>query len=297
MKILVTGSSGFLGSHAVTHYRQQGHSVIGIDLIASATTDIVADLTTYISEYQTQFDLLFHFAATVGGRKNIETNYLSMIHNIELDRVVFKWAIDHVPHIVYPSSSAVYQVNCQTTQNFPLTESLIDFETNCIGVSDHLYGWCKLTAERMLWQIHQSTNLQIHIVRPFSGYGPGQDLTYPMINLVNIVKTQPNNLQVWGDGTQTRDWVHITDIMRVLDWCAADSSKYFTLNIGTGTSISFNQLIKTIYELIYLKTCPSIQQLADQPTGVQHRVADTTLLQSLNILPNIGLIQGIRTLL
>ena len=206
-KILITGSSGFLGSHAARIFQSNGYSVTGIDIVAGETTNIVDDIRSYVNSFNAKFNILLHFAAEVKGRSNIETNYLNMIENIEIDRQVFKWATNHVNHIIYPSSCAVYPVQYQTTVNYPLIESMIDFESNSIGVSDHLYGWYKLTAERMLWQLHQNTNLKIHILRPFSGYGPGQSTDYPMANLVNLVKTDPMNLSVWGDGMQTRDWV------------------------------------------------------------------------------------------
>ena len=297
MNILVSGSSGFLGSHAVRHFAQTGHTVTGVDIVPSNTTNIVEDICTYVATCNEHFDLLLHFAAEVGGRENIETNYLHMMANIELDRVVFNWAINHAAHIIYPSSSAVYPVDYQNTTPTQLCESMIDFANNRIGVSDHLYGWCKLSAERMLWQIHQSTKLQVHILRPFSGYGPGQDLTYPMPNLINIVKTTPNDLQVWGDGKQSRDWVHVTDIMRTIEWCSTDTSKYLTINVGSGIATTFTDLISTIYNIIYQAPCPSIKTLEHKPVGVRYRTADTTLQHKLGILPVIGLEQGIKTLL
>jgi nucleoside-diphosphate-sugar epimerase len=297
MNILITGSSGFLGSHLAVYFRSQGHHVTGVDTVPSATTDIVHDVVAYLEHCSTKFGLLLHFAATVGGRENIEKNYLDIVKNIELDRIVFEWAVRHVEHIVYPSSSAVYPVNFQNEEHVFLSESMIDFENNCIGVSDHLYGWSKLTSERMLWQIHKTTDLRVHIVRPFSGYGPGQTLLYPMTNLINNIKTRPNSLQVWGNGEQTRDWVYITDIIRVIDWCSTDSAKYFTLNIGTGVATKFVELIDIIYQLKYQKICPEIQRLQDRPVGVMHRVADITLLRRLGLLPVINLEQGIKSLL
>lgn len=297
MNILVTGSSGFLGSHTVRHFQALGHQVTGVDTVSAPTTQCVLTIQEYLKNCSADFDLLLHFAADVGGRANIEKNYLNAMANVEIDRMVFEWAIKHVRHLIYPSSSAVYPVEYQTVPGTLLTESMIDFGQNRVGVSDHLYGWSKLTAERMLWQIHQTTDLQIHVVRPFSGYGPGQDLSYPMANLVNMVKTQPDNLQVWGTGDQTRDWVHVTDILRTLEWCANHPAKYTTLNIGTGQATSFRELITQIYQTVYDKPPPEIQSLPDRPQGVNHRTADTKLQHSLNIMPQITLEQGIKTLL
>ena len=102
---------------------------------------------------------------------------------------------------------------------------------------------------------------------------------------------------VWGTGEQTRDWVHIADIVRIIEWCISDSSKYFTLNIGTGIATPFKDLIEKIYTVVHQAPCSAIQSLTDKPQGVQHRLADVSLLQSLGILPKIDLEHGIRTML
>ena len=296
MKILVTGSSGFLGSYAVKTFRKHNHDVLAVDIVPSDTTDWVGDIRTCCQQLTEQFDLLVHFSAEVKGRSNIEKNYLNMIANIDIDRCVFEWAIKHVSHIIYPSSCAVYPVRYQNDINIPLTENMVDFDSNVIGVSDHLYGWCKLTAERMLWQIQKETDLQVHVLRPFSGYGPGQSTDYPMANLVNLIKTSSDNIAVWGNGRQTRDWVHVDDIMRTVLWCAQDTAKYLTVNIGTGQATDFISLAQQIYQLVHGQSCPEIRCLQDQPTGVQHRVCGTALQQQLGIVPEIDLVQGIQTL-
>jgi nucleoside-diphosphate-sugar epimerase len=296
MKILVTGSSGFLGSHTVRMFRKHNYKVLGVDIVPSDTTDWVGDIRNCCQQLTEQFDLLVHFSAEVKGRGNIEKNYLNMIANIDIDRYVFEWATKHVSHIVYPSSCAAYPVKYQNDINIPLKESMVDFESGVIGVSDHLYGWCKLTAERMLWQIQKETDLRVHVLRPFSGYGPGQSTDYPMANLVNLIKTSPDNIAVWGNGKQTRDWVHVDDIMRTVLWCAKDTSKHLTINIGTGHATDFISLAQQIYQIVHGRACPEIQCLQNRPSGVQHRVSDIVQQKQLGILPVVDLVQGIKTL-
>jgi nucleoside-diphosphate-sugar epimerase len=227
----------------------------------------------------------------------IEKNYLNIMANVDTDRKVLDWAITHCQHIIYPSSCAVYPIQYQTKPNIGLCEKLIDFESGCIGVSDHLYGWSKLTAERMLWQIQKETDIRVHVLRPFSGYGPGQSVDYPMTNLIKCIKETPDQLCVWGDGTQTRDWVHVDDIIATINWCVNHDSKFQTLNIGTGVSTSFRLLIQQIYRMVHKAECPGIKTLLDKPIGVAHRVADINLQKQLGIVPRIDLQQGIRTLL
>lgn len=294
--ILVTGSSGFLGSETVQHFKALGHNVTGIDIVSSVHTDIVHDIRDFLQTSRVQYDKVFNFSARVGGRANIENNYLQMIENIEVDRVVFEWAKSNAQQLIYPSSSAVYPVNFQDTHDDyqTLSEDMIDFETNNIGVSDHLYGWCKLTAERMLWEINKKSDLQITIFRPFSGYGTKQSTDYPFPNLINEVKADPKNVKVWGTGQQTRDFIHINDILTAFEKSFKFTDKYLALNLGSGTGTNFNDLVKTMSKVLYDIDQVNIENLLDKPIGVLTRVADIKKQEKYGLLPKVSLEQGIR---
>lgn len=294
-KILITGSSGFLGSATVKHFRERGHTVTGVDIVASKSTDKVQDIRYFVNNNKEHYDKVFHFSAYVGGRANIENNYLQMIENIEIDRVVFEWAKSNTQHLIYPSSSAVYPTNFQDTyeNHTPLSEDMINFETNNIGVSDHLYGWCKLTAERMLWEINKKSKLQITIFRPFSGYGVGQSMSYPFPNLINEVRSNPRHVKVWGTGLQTRDFIHINDILFAFEKSFEFKEKYLVLNLGSGTGTAFNSLVRTMSKVLYNIDKVEIENLVDKPTGVLNRVANVKKQARYNLLPKVNLEQGI----
>lgn len=292
--VLITGSSGFLGSHSAEFLKSQGHTVHGIDTVPGKYTTIIANCLTDLPDKD--YDVLLHYAAEVKGRLNIEHGYLSMAKNIEIDRVTFIWAIAHCKQIVYPSSCAVYPIKYQTEVNTPLSEDLIDFTNNNIGVSDHIYGWSKLTAERLLWEISKSNKIKIAILRPFSVYGAKQTSDYPIPALIQKIKKNPDIIEVWGSGQQTRDWVHINDFVSTLNWCINNPALFFILNVGTGIQTSFVQLINKIHNAIYGKTPYKIAPLLDKPQGCLHRLSDTKLQRSLNLLPTVTLDMGIREL-
>jgi UDP-glucose 4-epimerase len=294
MDILVTGSSGFLGSAIAKEMLLRGHTVLGVDIRPGRYTNTVSDIRTWCAVNKSQFDVVFQFAAIVGGRENIEHNYLQIMENVEIDRVVFSWAKAHAGRIIYPSSSAVYPVNYQEEKDSTaLAENMINFSTNTIGVSDHLYGWTKLTAERMLWELSKETGVKCSVVRPFSGYGPTQSLDYPFPNLFNIVKTSPHDIKVWGTGQQSRDFVFIDDVISTLVWCMQDTEKFRAINIGTGISTSFIELIELMYYAVHSKQCPTITKIIDKPVGVMHRYCNTDLQKELGIMPTITIQQGI----
>jgi UDP-glucose 4-epimerase len=295
-KFLISGSSGFLGQETAKRLIQQGHNVVGVDLIPGNYTSHVQSIETF--DISISYDAIFHFAAYVKGREVIENSFLSIAKNIEIDRIVLEKILKCPPRrFVYPSSSAVYPTTFQQTSHKPLFETDVDFSKNNIGVSDHLYGWSKLTTERMLWEIKDKINTSISIIRPFSGYGPTQSLDYPIPNLINIVKNNPSNIEVWGTGEQTRDFVYIDDIINTLEWCLTDTAKFRITNIGTGIATSFKEVIKLAYQLIYNEPLLNINCKLEKPVGVLNRYCDPSLQQHLGIYPKISLEQGLKLLL
>ena len=180
-KILVTGSAGFLGGHTYRYMKEQGHTVTGID----------KDRDIFKYELPDQrFDVLIHFAAYVGGRKGIDNNLYKITKNIELDRQVIQWAETHVDRMIYPSSCAAYPKALQTQPGTPMHEDMMGGETF------DMYGMSKLATECML----KFATVKSHIMRPFTVYGPGQSMDYPLPAIIHRAKQ--GECSVWGSGTQ-----------------------------------------------------------------------------------------------
>ena len=272
LKILVTGSKGFLGTHTINHMQSQGHVVTGID------KDIFTDGLP-----NENFDILVHFAAFVGGRKGIDNNLYQGAKIIELDRITFQWAEAHVGKLIYPSSCAAYPKSLQTQQGTPMREDMAGGETF------DMYGMSKLTAECML----KFSNLKSHIMRPFTIYGPGQSMDYPLPAIIQRAKQ--GECSVWGSGTQVRDWVHITDALKVFEYLMHREDP-IVLNIGTGIPYTFKQVAEIIYKEVNGTVVP-VQTQTTQPEGAGYRYADITLLKSLGLEPKISLAEGIRTMI
>jgi len=272
LKILVTGSEGFLGTHTVRHLQEQGHTVIGID------QDIFVDGLP-----DDNFDVLFHFAAFVGGRKGIDNNLYQVARNMELDRLTFEWAETHVGKLIYPSSCAAYPKKLQTQAGTPMREDMTGGETFDI------YGMTKLVAESML----RVAKIKSHIIRPFTIYGPGQSTDYPLPAIIQRAKQ--GECSVWGSGTQVRDWVHIDDALKVFDYLV-HREEPIVLNIGTGIPLTFKQVAEIIYKEVNGTTVP-VQIQTNEPEGAGYRYADITLLKSLGLEPTMSFAQGVRSMI
>lgn len=275
MKILITGSKGFLGTHVMQHLLEKGHSVYGVD--------IDKDIFKYGLPDE-RFDVLIHLAAYVGGRKGIDNNLYRITKNIELDRQVIEWAETHADKIIYPSSCAAYPKSLQTQEGTPMREDMAG------GDTFDMYGMSKLAAECML----KFAKVKSHIMRPFTIYGPGQSMDYPLPAIINRAKQ--GECSVWGSGTQVRDWVHINDALRVFDYLV-QREEPIILNIGTGIPLTFKQVAQIIYKEVHGDYSLNLITQTNEPEGAGYRYADITLLKSLGLEPTIGLDEGIRTML
>lgn len=234
----------------------------------------------------------FHFAAVIGGRTTIDGNPMAVAIDLALDALCFNWAVRTKPErLLYASSSAAYPVDLQGEGGaVALKESDIQFGGR-LGQPDMTYGWSKLTGEYLARIANQHYGLHTACVRPFSGYGEEQDLTYPVPSIALRAVKRETPLTVWGSGLQGRDFVHIDDCieatLRILDRVEDGSG----VNIGSGTLTNFREVARLFAKLEGYE--PEIKPLADKPVGVHSRYADIShMKQLLNWEPTISIEEG-----
>jgi UDP-glucose 4-epimerase len=243
------------------------------------------------------FGDVFHFAAVVGGRATIDGNPIAVAIDLALDALCFNWAVRRKPErVLYASSSAAYPVDLQGERDaVALCESDIQFGGR-LGQPDMTYGWSKLTGEYLARIAHRHYGLHVACVRPFSGYGEEQDLTYPVPSIALRAAKREDPLTVWGSGLQGRDFVHIDDcieaILRILDRVQDGSA----VNIGSGKLINFREVAALFAKIEGYE--PRIQPLVDKPVGVHARYANIDHMKaSLGWTPTIGIEEGFRRVL
>ena len=232
---------------------------------------------------------MIHAAAVVGGRHVIENDPLRQAVNLELDAAMFAWARQVRPgRIVYFSSSAVYPVLLQTRDLMHrLDEDDISPRDGAFIEPDRLYGWSKLTGE-YLARLAQADGLAVTVVRPFSGYGPDQDETYPFAAFAGRAARREDPFLIWGDGTQVRDFVHVDDIAAtVMLLCEREISG--PLNIGCGRPVSMAQL--AVLACTAAGYEPEFETVPSAPSGVPWRVASVARLHRYRV-PQVTLEQG-----
>lgn len=240
-----------------------------------------------------QFQDVFHFAAIVGGRAMIDGDPIQVALDLSIDAEFFYWISRHKPErVLYPSSSAAYPVDLQTdTDAVALKESDINFKK--MGQPDMTYGWSKLTGEFLAQITAKHYGVSITCIRPFSGYGEDQNLTYPVPAIARRAALKENPFEVWGTGKQGRDFVHIEDVIDVT-LLAMDHIKDGTaINIGSGKLTSFLEIIDVFTDFAGYK--PEIKALLDKPVGVHARYCNMDFVkEKLGWEPKISVKEGMR---
>ena len=275
-RALISGASGFVGRHFSARLEADGWDVTGFDIADYISRDAVDWFRTDASRY----DLLVHCAANVGGRMKIDGDPLWVAHNLAVDEATFRWAVRTQTPVLYFSSSAAYPTwrQCRGVEHV-LNEGQVGLWP------DQTYGWAKLTGERLAL-IAAERGLPVTVYRPFSGYAEDQGDEYPMSAICRRALGVPEDKQdidVWGDGTQVRDWIHMDDVVRiVLGTCdRVPSGSIMNLCTGVGTSM------REIASLALCKARDWSIGLNDVkvcgiggPSGVQHRVGDPTAMRA-----------------
>jgi len=280
MRVLVTGAEGFVGRHMCRALLDEGHDLVTVDLKNGPAQDA---MRIFQSDPFTgpRFDVVVHLAALVGGRKTIEGSPATLAaRDLALDAAMFEWALrqpaQRRPRIVYFSSSAAYPTSLQMVGTYKLGEHDIDLDDP--GTPDMSYGWTKLTGERLAeWARGE---LKTWVFRPFSGYGSDQDLDYPFPSYIRRGLLRMDPFDVWGDGRQVRDFVHITDVVQsVVAVMEADpDAEAGPWNIGTGRPTSFNELAELVVASVGGGYRPEIRHLPAEPVGPRFRCADASKL-------------------
>lgn len=303
-KALITGDQGFVARHMRPMLEKAGYEVWGFDVKPNPSLGFSQksipslDARDFFRNDTTSPELVIHLAAVVGGRQKIEGAPLDLAVDLSIDAEMFSWAMRTRPKkIVYFSSSAAYPIALQSdervqelaqmNQTVYLNEMNIDLSS--IRMPDLTYGWAKLTGE-MLAQHARNAGLDVLVVRPFSGYGEDQALDYPFPSLIKRVKRRADPFEVWGSGTQVRDWIHIDDICEAT-LAAVEQGIEGPVNLCTGVGTSFIDLVEMICKEAGYE--PEVKPLPDKPAGVHTRVGDPGKMLSF-YEPKIALEEGIR---
>lgn len=288
MRVLLTGGAGFVGRHLHQAMHDRGWQVSAIDLTPTPAV-IRRDALDHFRTSDVRFDLAIHCAAVVGGRASIDGSPLGVATNLGLDAWYMRWlARSKTRRAVYFSSSAAYPVALQRPGRVRrLVETDIDYQRP--GRPDATYGLAKLTGEQLA-QYAEQAGTRMTVLRPMSGYGGDQDESYPFPAFIQRAKQQQDPFEIWGDGSSTRDWIHIDDLVGAT-LAAVDQDVSGPVNLGTGKATSFDELAGLVTAAAGYE--PYLKHVSSAPQGVHHRVCDPSRMLDF-YTPTVTLEEGIR---
>jgi UDP-glucose 4-epimerase len=297
MKILITGVSGFLGSHLAERILAEGHTVVGLD---NLQTGKIENLSSFkdspafnfthgsILDYETVeksmvgVDYVFHLAAAVGVFNIVNSPLESLMTNIRGTEIILEASKAADLPVFFTSSSEVYGKN--------ISDSLSEHDDRILGSPTTLrwsYSEAKAIDESLVYAYHVEKGLETRIVRFFNTVGPRQLGSYGMV-VPRFVRSAINNepITIYGTGEQTRCFAHVYDVIdAVIKVAFSEQTIGRVVNVGNNHEISMNDLAKLIIAKTKSKS-PILHVPYEDAYGpgfedMQRRVPNINLIKSL----------------
>jgi len=293
VKVLITGGYGFIGSHTADRFFKEGYEVYIIDnLVSGQKENVQFKHKSYILSVDdakceevfkaNRFDVVVHLAAQVSVKKSLvdpmldtESNVLGFVNMLDLSSKY------KVKSFIYASSAAVYGLQSQ----LPLSE-----DSPCNPISP--YGISKLTNEMYSTKWNDLYGLNTVGFRFSNVYGPRQNSNGEggVISIFMDRLTQDKSIIVHGDGTQTRDFIYVEDVVDAM-YRSVNSSIKGVYNLSTNIQTSLTEIIDS---LSTIKPIEKIEYVNKREGDIDHSVLDNTrIMKDLDWSPLYTMQEGL----
>jgi UDP-glucose 4-epimerase len=290
-RILITGGASFIGSHLSELLLRAGGRVTVADDLSSGKRSNLEMIAPHIIFQQGDLrgvefaqavlqgqEIVFHLAASHGGRGYIDTHPVECVSNMLLDHVLFAATADAgVGKIVLASSACTYPTDLQAdaTSRLLLKEDDANFEERGKAFADGEYAWAKLMGELQLRAFCKQRGISGIACRIFTAYGERENESHAVIALIAKAAMRLDPFPIWGDGLQTRNFTYVRDTVTGMALAGAALEGFEVVNVGTATHHTIMELLEEIFRVVGWRPTAIDRQL-DKPVGVKSRAADVT---------------------
>lgn len=304
MRVVVTGAGGFIGSHLVKRLKKDGHWVRGADLKrpeysrSAADEFLVGDLrdVDFVRDVVSGVEEVYQLAADMGGAGYIFTGEhdSDVMHNsatINLN-MLEEGIRAGVKKFFYSSSACIYPEHNQLDPNNPNCEESSAYP----AAPDSEYGWEKLFSERLYFAYSRNHHVQVRVARFHNIFGPegtwdgGREKAPAAMCRKVAVATEGGEIEIWGDGQQTRSFLFIDECVEGV--CRLMASDFAgPVNIGSDQMVTINQLAEAVIQIAQKDL--ALKHIKG-PLGVRGRNSDNRLIQArLGWAPHLPLEEGL----
>ncbi|MGD9589705.1 MAG: NAD-dependent epimerase/dehydratase family protein [Pyrinomonadaceae bacterium] len=303
--VLVTGAGGFIGHHLVTYLKKKGYRVRGVDIkypefsATDADEFFLLDLRVpgNCLEATAGVDEVYALAADMGGMGYISAHHAEILYNnslIDLNTIESA-RVNGARRFLYASSACIYPLHLQgEAEAPPLSE-----DDAYPAFPQDAYGWEKLMGERLCMHYREDYGLETRVVRFHNIFGElgtweGGREKVPAAVCRKIAAAKlsgTNEIEIWGDGKQTRSFCHIDDCVEGL-YRLMRSDHFEPINLGQDRMVSINELADLVAAAAEVSI---IKRHVDGPQGVRGRNSDNSRLRAvLGWEPEITLEDGLK---
>ena len=293
-KILVAGAGGFIGGWIINNLLNQGYTDIrAVDIkplsswyqkfenVENRSLDLKDPVNTLA--VTSKIHTVYNLAADMGGMGFIEKNKALCMMSVLINTNLLESSrLNGVDKYFFASSACVYnQSHQKDTNNHGLKES----DAYPADPEDG-YGWEKLFSERMCRHFGEDFGLRVRIARFHNVYGPlgtfdgGREKAPAAVcrKVAEAVINGSHEIQIWGDGEQTRSFTYIDDTVLGIQKLM-DSSYSAPINLGSSQMVSINQLVDIVENIAKIKL--KRKYILDAPKGVRGRNSENTLIKEV----------------
>lgn len=301
MRAVVTGAAGFVGSHLCDRLLADGHEVLGIDCFRdyyprALKEGNLAAARAFRSFSFVELDLVegdldaivrgsnvvFHLAGRSGLGTSNQTEFAEYVRDnvVATQRLLEAMATNDRQRLVYAGSSSVYG----DAEGLPTRETAVPRPLSSYGVT-------KLAGESLVHLYGRNFGLPITVLRYFTVYGPRQRPDMAIAEFARAL-LQGDQITIRGDGTQTRDFTYVDDVVDATLKAATADVLGDVLNVGGGTRCTINSILKTLEDITGRRA--PLRHLPPSPADQLHSGASINRARrSLGWEPRVGLRAGL----